>query len=189
MNILGIIASSTLAAAGDFESIATVSVGGGGAANVEFTSIPATYTHLQIRGLGRSSGSGSVDFAKMQFNNDTTSNYATHYLYGTGASALATAFSSSAYIYQDLYAGAAANASVFSGFVIDILDYRNTNKNKTIRMLSGWDNNGVSNNGNIALQSGLWFKTPEAITSLKLTMNNGSFVQYSHFALYGIKSS
>lgn len=189
MPILGILASSRLAAKGSYQSIATVTVGSGGSSSVEFTSIPSTFTHLQIRGLGRSSGAGSVDFAKMQFNGDTTSNYATHYLYGTGASALATAFSSSAYIYQDFYAGAAANASVFSGFVIDILDYRSTNKNKTVRMLSGWDNNGASNNGNIALQSGLWFKTPEAITSIKLTMNNGSFAQYSHFALYGIKSA
>jgi hypothetical protein len=51
VSILGIIASSRLVAppVGDFESIATVTVGGGGAANVEFTSIPATYTHLQLR--------------------------------------------------------------------------------------------------------------------------------------------
>jgi hypothetical protein len=45
MPILGIIASSRLAAVGDFESIATVTVGGGGSANVEFTSIPA---HIAI---------------------------------------------------------------------------------------------------------------------------------------------
>jgi hypothetical protein len=51
VSILGIIASSRLAAVGDYESIATVSVGGGGAADVEFTSIPGTYTHLQIRAL------------------------------------------------------------------------------------------------------------------------------------------
>lgn len=192
MPILGIWASSRPSVAADTGAmfpLQVITVGSAGAASIEFTNIPSTYTHLQIRGLGRSSGAGSVDFAKMQFNNDTTSNYATHYLYGTGASALATAFSSSAYIYQDFYAGAAANASVFSGFVIDILDYRSTNKNKTVRMLSGWDNNGATNNGNIALQSGLWFKTPEAITSIKLTMNNGSFVQYSSFALYGVKSA
>jgi hypothetical protein len=45
MPILGVIASSRLAAAvGDFESIATVTVGGGGAASVTFSSIPATYS-------------------------------------------------------------------------------------------------------------------------------------------------
>jgi hypothetical protein len=48
VSILGIIASSKLtAAAGDFESIATVTVGSGGSAVISFTSIPSTYAHLQ----------------------------------------------------------------------------------------------------------------------------------------------
>jgi hypothetical protein len=60
MPILGIIASSKLTAAvGDFESIATVTVGGGGAATVEFTSIPATYTHLQLRYIAQKTSNGS----------------------------------------------------------------------------------------------------------------------------------
>jgi N-methylhydantoinase A/oxoprolinase/acetone carboxylase beta subunit len=46
MPILGIIASSKLSAVGDFESIATVTVGG---TSITFSSIPSTYTHLQIR--------------------------------------------------------------------------------------------------------------------------------------------
>jgi hypothetical protein len=32
-----------------YEAIATVEVGSGGAANIEFTSIPATYTDLVIK--------------------------------------------------------------------------------------------------------------------------------------------
>jgi hypothetical protein len=56
MPILGIIASAITGnlVTTSYESIATVTVGGGGAATVAFTSIPATYTHLQIRGIGRS---------------------------------------------------------------------------------------------------------------------------------------
>jgi hypothetical protein len=34
--------------ANTYEAIATVEVGSGGAANIEFTSIPATYTDLAI---------------------------------------------------------------------------------------------------------------------------------------------
>ena len=50
--ILGILDSGAAAAAAtSFESIATVTVGSGGAANVEFTSIPGTYTHLQLRAI------------------------------------------------------------------------------------------------------------------------------------------
>lgn len=185
--VLGIIASSVLGAvtATSFESIATVTVGSGGAANIEFTSIPGTYSHLQLRGIGRSTKASGFDFAELTFNGAGGSAYATHYLYGNGSSALATAFSSNSYIYQDFYATAGASASIFSAFVIDVLDYANTNKTKTVRILGGDDTNG---GGAIAFQSGLYNST-NAITSLKLNMNGGSYVQYSHFALYGIKSS
>ena len=68
--ILGTIASS-FEVAGDFESISTVSVGSGGAANVEFTSIPATYTHLQIRSLAQTNRSSiGRDIVNININND-----------------------------------------------------------------------------------------------------------------------
>jgi|LakMenEpi03Aug12_release.lakeMendotaPanAssembly.Ray.scaffolds.fasta_scaffold121372_5 hypothetical protein len=188
MPILGIIASSISGNldAGDFESIATVTVGSGGAASIEFTSIPGTYAHLQVRGILRSAVASGGDFAALTFNNVGGSSYATHYLYGTGTSGQAFAFSSSAYIYLDFVAGAAQTASVFSGYVLDILDYANTNKNKTVRWLGGNDLNG---SGNISFQSGL-FNSTNAITSLKLQTNSGAnFSQYSHFALYGIRSA
>ena len=44
---------------GSYESIATVTVGSGGAASVEFTSIPSTYTHLQIRAIVRTNYTSS----------------------------------------------------------------------------------------------------------------------------------
>jgi hypothetical protein len=48
VNILGIIASSKLSAVGDYESIATVTVGSGGSATVEFTSIPALISTCKL---------------------------------------------------------------------------------------------------------------------------------------------
>jgi hypothetical protein len=83
---------------------------------------------------------------------------------------------------------AAANntASVFAGGVIDILDYTSTNKNKTIRTLSGIDNNG---DGTVQFGSGLWFATPAAVTSILFNVQSGSanFVTYTQFALYGVR--
>lgn len=185
--ILGIFASSALAAANatSYESIATVTVGSGGSSSVTFSSIPGTYAHLQIRGIGRSTKASGTDYAQLTFNSSGGTAYATHYLYGNGTSALATGFTSAAFIYQDFYTSAGASASIFTSNIIDILDYANTNKNTTVRMLNGSDNNG---SGNIALQSGLWNNTA-AITSITLTMAGGNFVQYSHFALYGIKGA
>ena len=80
--IPGIIASS-YPAVGDFESISTVS-GTGSNSSVTFSSIPADYQHLQIRWISKSTNAGSFNW--LNFNSDTSSVYANHYLYGDGAS-------------------------------------------------------------------------------------------------------
>ena len=85
MPILGIIAASFQEAVpNSYESIETVTVGSGGSATVSFTSIPATYTHLQIRGIARTATNVSLG---LQFNSDTGSNYSRHFLNGNGSSA------------------------------------------------------------------------------------------------------
>jgi len=58
------------------------------AASIEFTSIPQTYTHLQIRGIARFSGATASDNMRLTFNSDTSAVYANHLLLGTGASAV-----------------------------------------------------------------------------------------------------
>ena len=169
---------------GDFESIATVSVGSGGAANVEFTSIPATYTHLQIRILARGTNASASIYQKIQFNSDTSSIYADHYLLGDGASASAGASINAAFIGVGSTTGASATASIFGTIIVDVLDYANTNKFKTIRNLEGFDVNGSG--GFVMLTSGL-YRSTSAITSIKLTPSAGNYAQYSSFALYGIR--
>jgi hypothetical protein len=77
---------------------------------------------------------------------------------------------------------ASSTASVFGGIVIDILDYANTNKYKTMRTLSGYDANG---SGNVGLFSGLWMNTA-AVTSINLLTFYDQYATYSSFALYGI---
>ena len=184
--ILGIIASSKFAAVGDFESIATVTVGSGGAANVEFTSIPGTYTHLQIRGIAKDDNTGSLDNLQMQFNSDTAANYKSHFLYGTGSVAAAgVGGSDSVMLAARVTGGNSSYANIFGVFVIDILDYANTNKYKVHRSLSGHDENGL---GEVFFESGLWRNT-NAITSIKLYAQDFNWKQYSHFALYGLRSA
>jgi len=168
-----------------YESIATVTVGAGGTATISFTSIPSTYKHLQIRAIARNQqGTGSANTQTLaRFNSDTGNNYAMHQLRGTGASATAAANAPDNAIYglSSLYTG---NSNLFNGFIIDILDYTNTNKNTTIRALNGYDANG---SGIIALHSGVWLNTA-AVTRIDLPEVNGStYAEYSQFALYGIK--
>lgn len=170
---------------GDFESIATVTVGAGGAANVDFSNIPGTYQHLQIRTISRDNRASTSNSVLYRFNSVSTgSAYAYHILAGDGSSATASASTSQNETYGYVNTAASSTADRFAVAIIDILDYANTNKTKVIRTLGGNDQNG---SGFIRLASGLWNST-NAITAIRLFPDNSaSFVQYSHFALYGIK--
>jgi hypothetical protein len=174
---------------GDFASISTITVGSGGAANVEFTNIPATYTHLQVRHRVQSNRSTyGRDLVLLNINGDT-SNMSTHSLNGDGGSISSGAESNATRIFAGACGTSAAGTYFFGGGVIDILDYANTSKYKTTRTLSGVDHNGTiaGFGGEMVFHSGNWRNT-NAITSLKFYPSSGSlFTQYSTFALYGIK--
>jgi len=165
MPVLGVVASSisNWLDASAYFPIATTTLTTA-TASVTFSSIPATYTHLQIRTMCLTSASATD--VKAQFNGDTGSNYALHLLWGNGSAASAGAYTAQTYAVAGITSITTANPA--SG-VIDILDYANTNKNTTVRTLSGSDTNGVG--GFIFLESGLWLNTngatayyPSAIT-------------------------
>lgn len=190
--LLGILGQGAAGAGGTtaFESIATTTVGSGGASNATFSSIPSTYTHLQIRGICKSTSTSTSDNNALlvaSFNSDTTySNYRSHTLEGNGSSASAfTLQQSGFYIFSgDLTTSASSYADMFATTIIDILDYTNTNKYKTVRILRGGDKNG---SGRVGLDSGLWMST-SAISNIVLSFTNSNLAQYSSFALYGIKA-
>ena len=173
-----------LAPQGDYESIATVLVGSGGASSISFTSIPSTYQHLQIRWIARASSNGFNDSAlRLRMNTDTSSTYWNHFLSGNGASASAGNQSNTGYINAGATSTVNALSNTFAAGVLDIFDYANTNKNKTIRHLDGFDFNG---SGQLQFFSGSWSSTT-AINALTLTSASSQFEQHSSFALYGIK--
>lgn len=164
---------------GAMESIATVSVGSGGASSIAFSDIPGGFQHLQVRGALRhnTADRGST----IRFNSDSGNNYAWHRVFGDGASATASATTSTSNIFA--HVGAASTADAVGGFVLDILDYGNTSKNKTTRSLTGTDANG---NGYVMLTSGLWMST-SAVTSITFTVD-GNYEQFSTVALYGVRA-
>lgn len=182
--IPGILASQRTAA-GDYESIATVTVGAGGAAYAEFTGIPSTYKHLQVRIISRDNRATLVtNNLFMYLNSDTGTNYSYHLLGGDGASAIADAGFTTDLMIAGVSSSAGATSGVMGVSVVDILDYANTNKYKTTRTLTGIDNNG---SGVIRLWSGNWRNTA-AITTLKFyASSSANLSQHSHFALYGVK--
>ena len=168
-----------------YESIATVTVGSGGSSTITFSSIPSTYTHLQLRFLGKTGNGSYQDDLMIRFNSDSsTGNYYSHRLFGYG-SVVADTLSGYGYATAGFIGGGTAGSSFGSG-VTDILDYASTVKNKTIRALTGIDTNS---SGAVAFTSGAWFST-SAITRIDLYSFSGTnFAQYSSFALYGIKGA
>lgn len=185
MPILGIIASQDYPrSTTSYESIATTTVGSGGTATITFSSIPATYTHLQIRGIGRSTTANTgVDNVYVTVNSDSGANYARHQIFGNGTTATASAASSTNQAVLGDIARNNNTSGMFGAFVIDILDYANTNKYTTFRALSGSDLNG---SGEIRFRSSLWMNT-NAISTITLLSENNNFAEYSSVALYGIK--
>lgn len=171
------------AAATSFESISTVTVGAGGAASVSFTSIPTTYTHLQIRAITKNTSTNN--FAAMRFNSDNGSNYNAHYLDGDGASVTAGGSANYDRSYFG-YTSTSSQTNIFGASVIDILDYKDTNKFKTVRILTGVDVNGSG--GYTEFSSSAWRST-SAISDINIFFSSNNFAQYSSFALYGIKGA
>jgi hypothetical protein len=161
------------------EPIATTLVGST-TNSVTINNIPSGYKNLQLRWiLQLTNGSGELD---LRFNSDSGTNYSYHRIYGQGTSAVAEAGINTAYATVGYYATA---TSVFNGAVIDILDYSNTNKFKTVRSLNGMDTNG---GGLVLFDSSCWRNTAP-ITSITIFSKdtNRDLAANSRISLYGIK--
>lgn len=180
---------NTMIFPGSYESIATVVVPSGGSSSVSFTSIPSNFQHLQVRAVLRDTGTAADwNHVYMTFNGDTATNYSYHFnrAYGATADIYFQAFTTQAYMQIGLlptsYSG---YNSGHASLITDIIDYKDTNKYKTLKTLNGFDGNSAtytySNYG-----SGSWRSTA-AINSITITAPGRTLAQYSHFALYGVK--
>ena len=182
--MLGIMASQNYPRiTNSYESIATAS-GTGSSGVITFSSIPSTYKHLQVRAIVRNTSAGTGEQSVLvTANGDTGANYATHRLTGNGSAAGAQSYTSGTAIVPYFNSSNGNAANIYGVYVWDILDYANTSKNKTFRLLGGADFNG---SGTVGLISGAWFDT-NAITSLTFTSGGGDWTTATQYALYGIK--
>ncbi len=161
-------------------AIQTVTVGSGGAASIDFTSIPQTYTDLVVRLSGRSTTADADMYISF---NSNTANYSRRVLRGNGSAASSTSGS-------DRYVGtidsSGETASTFGNWEIYVPNYTTSN-NKSYSIDSVEENNATQ-----AFQymiAGLWSNSA-AITSIKLEfIAAGTFAQYSTATLYGVTSA
>jgi hypothetical protein len=164
-----------------YEAIATVTVGSGGAANIEFTSIPATYTDLVVKLSLRTNFTGGVGDDLLLTINGSTSSFSNRYIYGNGSNK----FSGTAYgNLVGTPVTTSATSNTFSNIEIYFPNYAgSTNKSYSVDSVS--ENNATE--AYAFLIAGLRSNT-DAITSLKFSTSY-TIQQYSTATLYGIKNS
>jgi hypothetical protein len=166
----------------------TVTAAGGDSA-ITFNSILQSFTHLQIRVNGRTTGTNSSgntgNYFNIVFNGVTGTSYSYQAVYGDGVTAQSAGLNNQPAMYGQRLANGNTSSSTFGGVIIDVLDYSNTSKTKTIRNVGGFDNNG---GGAIFLASGGFYST-NAITSVTFSSESGNFAQNTRIDLYGIATS
>jgi hypothetical protein len=163
--------------------ISSVTVGSGGAADITFSSIPATYTDLLVKCSLREDG-GSFPNARIQFNANT-SNYSHRILSGSGSAASSYSATNNGidFISND---AASQTANTFSNCEIYIPNYAGSN-NKSVSADAVSENNATA--AYALLTAGLWSDS-SAITSIKLYSGGGNnFVEHSTAYLYGISNA
>ena len=163
-----------------YEKIASVTVGSGGAANIEFTSIPGTFDDLVVHASLRGTTAQLYELTYLEFNN-STANLSSRGLEGNGSTVSSY---TNPTIYINAANGANSTSDTFSSHFIYVPNYAG-GTNKSVSVDGVTENNATT--AYASIQAGLWSQTG-AITSLKLKPT-GNFVQHSTATLYGIKKS
>jgi len=167
--------------ANTYTLIASSTVGSGGAASIDFTSIPSTYTDLVLICSLRVARASTVNNTVIKFNSSSSS-YSEKILYGNGSSAGSY---SDTQIY-DVNNAANSTSNTFANSQFYIPNYTGS-ANKSVSNDSVAENNATA--ATSQLVAGLWSNSA-AISSISLTDYSGTnFVQYSTAYLYGVKNA
>jgi hypothetical protein len=171
--------------ANTFEAIATVTVGSGGAADITFSSIPATYTDLLVKFSVRSSLSGVDHQVRINVNSTGVgSNFSLRQLQGNGAS-VSSSTSTTGWFTGGTMPGTSATANTFGSIELYIPNYAGSS-NKSMSVDAVGENNATTA---YAEFNAVLYSNTAAISSLSFTGASGDFVQYSTATLYGIKKN
>ena len=171
--------------ANTYEAIATVTVGSGGAADIDFTSIPSTYTDLVVKlSMRVNAGSGGYQ-TYVRFNSDSGANYNWRNLLGTGSSVVSQNTSADTGMRITISNSSGDTASTFSNAELYIPNYTGSTE-KSVSADGVSENNATAATADLA--AGLWTDTA-AITAISVFASGADFVQYSTATLYGIKKN
>lgn len=172
-----------------YVAIATVTVGSGGAASIEFSSIPATYTDLCMVVSARSAHNDGYESAKIALNGSNTYSYKRLSGYDTTAASNGSASSQSWWVIGG-NSSTYATPNTFTSVQFYFPNYTSSNdKSVSLDFAVEQNGNGGLNLNWLGMVAGLVTLT-SAITTITLTtLNAANFMQYSTATLYGIKNS
>ena len=183
MLILGTVASSHDLATPTYDLIATASVtDSAGQLEIEFTSIPSTYTDLIIKSSTRSLSDTVTVYGKF---NNTTANLENFNFFGASGSIGSEALTGSFYSYGSV-AKSPATSNTFANATYYIPNYAGSTF-KMIQAESANENNSTSaTQQHMSLMGAIW-KDTAAINRITLYLGGAfKFAQHSSIRLYGI---
>lgn len=159
--------------------IQTITVGSGGSATIDFTSIPQTYTDLMVLFSTRST---DLQGLNIKFNNTSTT-YTTIHMSGDGSSST----TNNNYVAGwTVYSGATSN--VFGNNMYYIPNY--TGSNQKVYSVESVSENNSATTGITMMMTGAKWNGTSAINQITFNiLSSGNFAQYSKASLYGIKNS
>jgi hypothetical protein len=161
--------------------VSTVTVAAGGAASIEFTSIPQTGTDLLVVLSSRSTAATVYSGEFMRFNSDSGSNYSHRNLWGSGSSATSQSSSTTSFFSQNTMPGASATANTFSNTEFYIPNYTSSVA-KSVSINGVGENNATQSAQ--AITAALWTGTA-AITSVTILPSSGNTIaQHTTASLY-----
>lgn len=182
---LGIISQGGATASPAFELISTTTLGAA-TSSITISSIPATYTSLQLRVVGRSANATIFDELLLRFNADSGANYGYKQIIIDAVSGSAS--SATAQTGLRIYGihGNSATANNFAAVKMDITGHKDTNKKTSVRGFGGPVNFGASWAANGSLFGGIWNATT-VVTSLTISAYSGANLQTgTRVSLYGV---
>jgi hypothetical protein len=169
--------------ASTYEPIATYTVSGSSTSEIQFASIPSSFTDLVIVGnLGSTNG-----YPSARFNSDTGSNYSVTNLSGDGTGTTADRGTNRS-VADISFEVVTDTTGVKTNYICHIMNYSNTTTYKTMLSRVNTASNGTS------MTVGLWRSTA-AISNIKLYSSAGNGANLyivtagSTFTLYGIKAA
>ena len=173
------------------DSIGSVAINTSSSNTITIANIPQTYSSLYLTLMGSTQATGGAGYVSfyISFNADATSaNYRSHAMSGDGSAASSFPVSGSVLGIRILDFVNSTVTSNAQPVIIDIYDYANTNKNKSIKLISGYSTNNaaVTYPQTLFLAGGIW-ESNSAITSLTITTSGSNFSIGTVASLYGVK--